>query len=97
MEKRLPAALEGPRVVSAMRARGWVIGGGYGKLKSHTIRIGHMGEVTLRPEALERGPMILRLNAWVGQVLVNAQAIPARACFALGSVPSHSIRATVRP
>jgi len=48
---RLPAALEGPRIVSAMRARGWVIGGGYGKLKSHTIRIGHMGDHTV--ESLE--------------------------------------------
>jgi aspartate aminotransferase-like enzyme len=27
-----------------MRERGWVIGGGYGKLKETSIRIGHMGD-----------------------------------------------------
>jgi len=31
-------------VVAGMRARGWVIGGGYGKLKPHTIRVGHRGD-----------------------------------------------------
>lgn len=41
---RLPAGMEGPRVVAGMRERGWVIGGGYGKLKPHTIRVGHMGD-----------------------------------------------------
>ena len=30
-----------------MKARGWVIGGGYGKLKESTIRIGHMGDHTV--------------------------------------------------
>jgi aspartate aminotransferase-like enzyme len=30
-----------------MRERGWVIGGGYGKLKGSTIRIGHMGDHTV--------------------------------------------------
>ncbi|UCC26666.1 MAG: alanine--glyoxylate aminotransferase family protein [Gemmatimonadales bacterium] len=44
---RLPVDLEGPRVVSAMRERGWVIGGGYGKLKPNCIRIGHMGDHTV--------------------------------------------------
>ena len=47
----LPPGLTGPQVVSQMRERGWVIGGGYGKLKDSTIRIGHMGEHTL--EGLE--------------------------------------------
>ena len=28
----------------AVAARGFVIGGGYGKLKSSSIRIGHMGD-----------------------------------------------------
>jgi aspartate aminotransferase-like enzyme len=41
---RLPAGMEGPRIVAAMRERGWVIGGGYGKLKPRSIRIGHMGD-----------------------------------------------------
>ena len=30
-----------------MKTRGYVIGGGYGKLKTETIRIGHMGDHTL--------------------------------------------------
>jgi len=43
----LGAPLEGPAVVAAMRSRGWVIGGGYGKLKPTSIRIGHMGDHTV--------------------------------------------------
>jgi aspartate aminotransferase-like enzyme len=27
--------------------RGWVVGGGYGKLKDSTFRIGHMGDHTV--------------------------------------------------
>ncbi|HEU4318712.1 MAG TPA: alanine--glyoxylate aminotransferase family protein [Acidimicrobiia bacterium] len=34
-------------IVAKMFARGWVIGGGYGKLKDSTIRIGHMGDHTV--------------------------------------------------
>ncbi|HJS72298.1 MAG TPA: alanine--glyoxylate aminotransferase family protein [Acidimicrobiia bacterium] len=34
-------------IVSAMFERGWVIGGGYGKIKDSTIRIGHMGDHTV--------------------------------------------------
>jgi aspartate aminotransferase-like enzyme len=30
-----------------VKQRGWVIGGGYGKLKPTTFRIGHMGEHTV--------------------------------------------------
>ncbi len=33
--------------VAEMADRGWVIGGGYGKLKESTIRIGHMGDHTI--------------------------------------------------
>lgn len=33
-------------IVAAMFDRGWVIGGGYGKLKDSTFRIGHMGDHT---------------------------------------------------
>ena len=43
----LPESLPGPVVVSRMRDRGWVIGGGYGKLKESTVRIGHMGDKTV--------------------------------------------------
>lgn len=34
-------------VVAGARARGWVLGGGYGKLKDSTVRIGHMGDHTV--------------------------------------------------
>ena len=40
----LPEGRSGPEVVAAMRERGWVIGGGYSRLKEVTIRIGHMGD-----------------------------------------------------
>jgi aspartate aminotransferase-like enzyme len=40
----LPEGVSGPTVVSAMKDLGFVIGGGYGKLKERTIRIGHMGD-----------------------------------------------------
>ena len=36
-----------PEHVEAMRKQGWIIGSGYGKLKSGTIRIGHMGDHTV--------------------------------------------------
>jgi aspartate aminotransferase-like enzyme len=38
-------------IVARLKQRGWVIGGGYGKLKDSTIRIGHMGDQT--PESLD--------------------------------------------
>lgn len=40
----LPSSLRGPEVVAAVAERGFTIGAGYGKLKEHTIRIGHMGD-----------------------------------------------------
>ena len=43
----LPERILGPTVVAAMKERGWVIGGGYGKLKETTVRIGHMGDKTV--------------------------------------------------
>jgi aspartate aminotransferase-like enzyme len=43
----LPDHLKGPAMVKGMFDRGWVIGGGYGKLKEGPIRIGHMGDHTL--------------------------------------------------
>lgn len=42
----MPAGVEAPDVVKQLKTRGWVIGGGYGKLKPTTIRIGHMGDHT---------------------------------------------------
>lgn len=43
----LPPSLKGEDIVKAVAARGFVIGGGYGKLKSSTFRIGHMGDHTV--------------------------------------------------
>jgi aspartate aminotransferase-like enzyme len=34
-------------VVAAMKKRGYVLGGGYGKWKEETFRIGHMGDITI--------------------------------------------------
>jgi predicted phosphoserine aminotransferase len=44
---RTPEGVAGPDVVRGLAERGWVIGGGYGKLEESTFRIGHMGDHTL--------------------------------------------------
>jgi aspartate aminotransferase-like enzyme len=44
---KLPEGLKGPEVSDAIKLRGITVGGGYGKLKDTTIRIGHMGDHTL--------------------------------------------------
>lgn len=44
----LPDGVTSERVVDAVAAEGFTIGAGYGKLKSETIRIGHMGDHTVR-------------------------------------------------
>ena len=49
---RLPADLPSEAFTAAVAKRGIVVGNGYGKLKSSTFRIGHMGDHTL--ETLER-------------------------------------------
>jgi aspartate aminotransferase-like enzyme len=43
----LPDGLEGPQIVAAAADRGFTLAPGYGKLKSSTIRIGHMGDHTM--------------------------------------------------
>ena len=43
----MPEGTSARPVVAAMKERGWVLGGGYGKLKEGTFRIGHMGEHTV--------------------------------------------------
>jgi aspartate aminotransferase-like enzyme len=43
----MPAGKVSPPVVAAMKDKGFVIGGGYGKLKDPTFRIGHMGDHTV--------------------------------------------------
>jgi aspartate aminotransferase-like enzyme len=42
-----PAGRTGPQIVSAMKAKGFVITPGYGEAKDTMIRIGHMGEHTV--------------------------------------------------
>ena len=49
---RLPSDLPAESFAAAVSKRGIVVGGGYGKLKSSTFRIGHMGDHTV--ETLER-------------------------------------------
>lgn len=41
-----PDGLTGPEVTGRVAEQGWVVGGGYGKLKPDTFRIGHMGDHT---------------------------------------------------
>jgi aspartate aminotransferase-like enzyme len=43
----LPRPLTGPEFVERVRARGYVVGGGYGPLKERCFRIGHMGDQTV--------------------------------------------------
>lgn len=43
----MPGGEGASAVVAEMLDRGWVIGGGYGKLAESTIRIGHMGDHTV--------------------------------------------------
>jgi aspartate aminotransferase-like enzyme len=44
---RTPEGVSGPDVTAAVRKRGWLVGGGYGKLKATTFRVGHMGDHTV--------------------------------------------------
>ena len=48
----LPKSLTASRLLKAVQERGFTIGGGYGKNKETTVRIGHMGDHTL--DGLER-------------------------------------------
>ena len=41
---RVPDGVNGRDVVQRVKAAGWTLGTGYGKLKESTIRIGHMGD-----------------------------------------------------
>ncbi|MHB1193502.1 MAG: pyridoxal-phosphate-dependent aminotransferase family protein [Longimicrobiales bacterium] len=43
----VPQGMDPKAVVKEMARRGWVIGGGYGKVRDTTFRIGHMGDHTL--------------------------------------------------
>lgn len=46
---RTPSGVTGPDVTNGVLKHDWLVGGGYGKLKETTFRVGHMGEHT-RPE-----------------------------------------------
>ncbi len=43
----LPTGMRGPEMIEAVRARGFTIGSGYGRLRDSTVRIGHMGDHSL--------------------------------------------------
>jgi aspartate aminotransferase-like enzyme len=43
----VPEGMAGSRITADMKARGYVIASGYGKLKDSTFRIGHMGDHTV--------------------------------------------------
>jgi aspartate aminotransferase-like enzyme len=45
---QLPAGKSSKDVVAKLKTQGWTIGSGYGSLKDTTIRIGHMGDHTVR-------------------------------------------------
>jgi aspartate aminotransferase-like enzyme len=47
-----PAGISAESLKNAVSARKWTIGGGYGKLKSDTFRIGHMGDAD--PDSLAK-------------------------------------------
>jgi aspartate aminotransferase-like enzyme len=49
---RPPAGISPEKIKEALSSRGWTVGGGYGKLKSETFRISHMGDVD--SESLEK-------------------------------------------
>jgi predicted phosphoserine aminotransferase len=44
---KMPEGMPSAPVVAGMKEKGFVIGGGYGKIKDYTFRIGHMGDHTV--------------------------------------------------
>jgi aspartate aminotransferase-like enzyme len=45
---RVPEGKNGRGIAKGLEASGWVIGSGYGPLKTETIRIGHMGDHSVK-------------------------------------------------
>jgi aspartate aminotransferase-like enzyme len=43
----MPERITSTDLLAAMRGRGYTLGGGYGKWKENTFRIGHMGDITI--------------------------------------------------
>jgi aspartate aminotransferase-like enzyme len=72
---RVPERLSPDAVVKAVAERGFVIGGGYGKLKGSTFRIGHMGDHTM--EGLEN---VLEATAESIEALLALSARLNRLC-----------------
>lgn len=58
---RPPGGETAPELVAALAERGVVVGGGYGRWKPETLRIGHMGEV--------RGGDLERLFATINEII----------------------------
>lgn len=52
----VPSGTNGRELAKRIRPQGWYIGSGYGRLKSSTIRIGHMGD-----QSVERLGQLLRV------------------------------------
>lgn len=48
---KMPEGRPSPAIVTAVKEKGFVIGGGYGKIKEFTFRIGHMGDHTVAEQA----------------------------------------------
>ena len=48
---RTPGGVTGQEVAERVLRHGWLVGGGYGKLKESTFRIGHMGDHTVEQVA----------------------------------------------
>jgi aspartate aminotransferase-like enzyme len=71
----LPASVRGEAVVAAVAQRGFTVGGGYGKLRERTFRIGHMGDHT--PATLARCLAVCAeaLDALVGGAAVAGEPI----------------------
>ena len=44
---RVPEGMTGPDVTASVAERGWLVGGGYGKLEASAFRVGHMGDHTV--------------------------------------------------
>jgi aspartate aminotransferase-like enzyme len=49
---KMPEGMQSAPVVAGMKEKGFVIGGGYGKIKDYTFRIGHMGDHTVAGQEL---------------------------------------------
>jgi aspartate aminotransferase-like enzyme len=43
----LPDGVDGRDICASLRAHGWVVAPGYGKMKPAMLRIGHMGDHTV--------------------------------------------------